>query len=95
MKISLKKLSTQEVIDRGWKGYFYINPVLAITATFLLVVFVQGQTIRTYAALAEKINCSSFENREEAQRYFERTHDKRMDRDKDGLACEALPLENN
>jgi Excalibur calcium-binding domain len=36
-------------------------------------------------------SCSSFATQAEAQDYFNRTQDGRLDRDKDGIACENLP----
>ena len=33
--------------------------------------------------------CTDFDNQDEAQEYFERTRDRRLDRDGDGVACET------
>lgn len=41
--------------------------------------------------IAERFNCSSFKTQEQAQRYFDKNNDRRLDRDDDKQACEHLP----
>jgi endonuclease YncB( thermonuclease family) len=36
-----------------------------------------------------RMQCTDFDSQEEAQEYFERTNDRRLDRDRDGYACET------
>lgn len=40
---------------------------------------------------AHAARCSDFATQEEAQAYMQRTGDRKLDRDKDGIACEHLP----
>lgn len=54
----------------------------AIALTVLLPVFVHPASAQT---------CSDFATQQEAQDYMERTGSVRLDRDRDGVACESLP----
>lgn len=53
--------------------------ILLIVATSLL------------PTLATAKRCSEFKTQAEAQAYFKKTADKRLDRDNDGAACDCLP----
>jgi hypothetical protein len=52
---------------------------LAIAASLLLSVSAQAKS------------CKSFKTHAEAQRHYEQTGDRRLDRDGDGSACDCLP----
>lgn len=55
-----------------------------------VVVLVLSSLI-LFAPLANARGCKSFKTHAEAQKHYERTHDKSMDRDGDGSACDCLP----
>jgi len=57
----------------------------------LLVAAVIGFYFFRNTVTAGRFNCSIFKTQAEAQRYFDRTHDRRLDRDNDSEACEQLP----
>lgn len=42
-------------------------------------------------APAQAASCKDFSTQQEAQTYFNRTHNGNLDRDNDGIACESLP----
>ncbi len=57
----------------------------------IIILFLLFGVVTVKARYTSKAKCSNFETQKEAQEYFNRTDDFRLDRDADGIACEALP----
>lgn len=54
-----------------------------------LIVWVGCISIPAFPAYAAK--CADFKTQQQAQNYFIKHGDKRLDRDKDGRGCDCLP----
>jgi hypothetical protein len=59
--------------------------------TFILAMSTTALLLGIAAPKAYAARCSDFVTQEEAQAYYQRTGDQKLDRDRDGIACESLP----
>lgn len=83
------KLTAQQMLDRGIQKYTFVNFPAGVLA-LIMVFFIFTKVATTVSA--RKVSCSNFTSQSEAQRSFEmdRVFYKNLDRDKDGIACDAL-----
>lgn len=90
MIFTTKKLTAQEMVDRGINRAIYINKYVFSFLGLILIVFM-GITGHK-EALAKKINCDSFMTQSDAQKTFDsnRRLYHRLDSDGDAVACEQL-----
>ena len=61
-----------------------LNGLSAFAGLIPLVVLATPQT-------AQALTCSDFSSQQAAQTYYEQNNANHLDRDRDGIACEALP----
>lgn len=67
--------------------------VLLVILAIGFVVWMLYTESKTQAATSfKKATCSQFKHQEEAQEFMNRYRASYLDRDKDGVACENLPL---
>lgn len=92
----MKKIFLQKVEPRN-SNLIYIQvsefkKILLVAVAIVLVPITLSLT-NTRKSEAEKVTCKSFKTHTEAQLYF-KAHPEatQLDRDKDGSACEKLPL---
>lgn len=94
--ITFKKITAQEMSDRGISRYLYVHPSAVALIAFATILAGVG-SIGADSALAEKARCSIFSSRNAAQQAFE-SNPKRYawaDRNKDGKACQTTHYKNN
>lgn len=91
MNIYTKKLTAQEMLDKGITKYFRVSGVFLMLIA-VLSVGVAG-TAHVASVQAEKEKCSGFIIQSNAQSVFDSNpiRYKALDRDHDGKACENLP----
>lgn len=92
MRILFKHLTAQEMLDQNIDSYVYINPgiVTRIVIFVLAALWLQAGTKVAVEAYNQRITCSIFSTRIEAQRAFDSdpVRYQVLDRDRDGKACE-------
>lgn len=94
MKISTKKLSAQEQLDKGYDKYLYIHPFLARVVPAIMI-FICVAFYNHHVNAKKVVTCDSFENQREAQILYESTATTTnkfgyLDKNHDGIACNKL-----
>lgn len=88
--INIKKLTAQEMMDRGIIEYTYFNPVAAVIIILLLatIMFSANQIVRAN----KHINCRAFSTQTDAQKTYDLDpiKYKSLDRNHNGIPCQAL-----